>query len=90
MPYEPENDLEEDWAVLRRSYGGRGRYKDLSGFRFNRLVVREKVGADRHGSALWRCECDCGGEKVVARRELRNNAIQSCGCLQVESRYKKR
>jgi hypothetical protein len=83
------NDYEDAWAVLKRSLGGRGRYKDLTGHRFGRLVAVEKVGADRHGSALWRCECDCGAEKVASRRDLRIQAILSCGCLQKESRYRK-
>lgn len=84
------NEFEEAWEVLYPSLKGRGNFKDLAGFRFGRLQAQEKIGADKHGSALWRCLCDCGNEKVVARRELRNKTVRSCGCLQDENRRRRR
>ena len=36
--------------------------KDLSNQQFGRLTAKEIVGKDKRGY-LWRCECECGGEK---------------------------
>ena len=57
---------------------------DLTGQRFGKLVVREFWGI-KHHEAWWTCDCDCGGETVVAGWRLRNNDIRSCGCLVGES-----
>jgi hypothetical protein len=43
---------------------------------FGRLTVVELL---KGGKALVRCEC--GTEKVVWRRGLKQNNIRSCGCL---------
>lgn len=34
---------------------------------------------------MWRCKCDCGGEKVTRTETLRMGATKSCGCLQRET-----
>ena len=53
---------------------------DLKGKRFGLLTVRESVGKDKRGY-LWRCECECGGEKIVPASYLRNGHTTSCGCI---------
>lgn len=56
---------------------------ELTGQRFERLVV---TGIDRksaHGT-VWRCQCDCGNERVVREDHLRSGNTKSCGCLRVE------
>ncbi len=53
---------------------------DLAGDRFGRLVVKRRKGRIR-SEATWLCQCDCGNEKVVASRLLRDGTVQSCGCL---------
>lgn len=65
--------------------------KNLKDKRFGRLVAKEHVGFNKSRNALWRCECDCGNEKVVASRDLQELRTQSCGCYQQEQRgaYKK-
>lgn len=57
------------------------RYKDMTGTRWGMLTAIEYVGKDKHNNALWRCECDCGNEKVVSRRSLISGSSRSCGCL---------
>lgn len=37
---------------------------DLTDQSFDLLTAREIVGKDKRGT-LWRCECECGGEKIV-------------------------
>lgn len=58
---------------------------DLTGQRFGRLLVLNREGSDRNKNALWRCRCDCGTEKVVCGRDLKNGDTKSCGCLHRES-----
>lgn len=58
---------------------------DLTNQTFGLLTLKEIVGKERKGY-LWRCECECGGEKVVPASYLRNGHTKSCGCLYKESR----
>lgn len=60
---------------------------DLTNMRFGLLTAKEIVGKDRRGN-LWRCECQCGGEKTVSASYLRNGHTQSCGCINAERRAK--
>jgi hypothetical protein len=62
------------------------RIKDLTGFRFNKLVVKGYVGKNEHNSALWLCRCDCilGKYKIVITADLKSNHVKSCGCLSNE------
>ena len=41
--------------------------KDITGERFGRLVVVERVENDSNGQAMWLCQCDCGSEPKVIR-----------------------
>jgi hypothetical protein len=55
---------------------------DVTGQRFFRLVAIERVA---ESPPSWRCRCDCGGEKVVAGRNLRSGGVKSCGCWNRET-----
>lgn len=61
--------------------------KDISGQRFGRLIAVELLGPDKSGSRLWRCVCDCGGEKVTRGYSLRRGHVKSCGCIVRESAW---
>ena len=56
------------------------RLNDLTGKRFGRLVVIERVEDDQHGNRRWLCGCDCGRIKVIGGRHLASGATTSCGC----------
>lgn len=56
---------------------------NLTGKRFGRLTVLEWVPSER-GDAHWLCRCDCGTEKVVNGKSLRDGHSKSCGCYQRE------
>jgi len=58
---------------------------DIIGKRFTRLVVVDF--SHMHGKkSYWICECDCGNTHVVRRDCLTGKQVQSCGCLNTESR----
>ncbi len=57
---------------------------DLTGQRSGQLVAVECVGKDAKSTGyLWKCKCDCGGEKIVSSCRLRREkgGTRSCGCL---------
>ena len=63
--------------------GGRKKI-DLTGKRFERLVVIKEVGQNKHKAVLWECLCDCGNTVVAIGGNLRVGCIKSCGCLKKE------
>ena len=62
----------------------------LENQKFGRLhVIERSIQKDCQGRCyLWRCRCECGEEVLVSGTQLRHGVVRSCGCLQVESRYK--
>lgn len=70
----------DEWLELRHPPN----YKDMTGLRFDRLVVLCRAGNTPAGQAKWRCLCDCGNTTEVCGQRLRNGKAKSCGCLMVE------
>lgn len=60
---------------------------DLSGYKFGRWTVLDKVITDKERK--WLCRCDCGTERYVMERSLIYDASHSCGCLTRERAAKK-
>ncbi|KAA6303121.1 MAG: hypothetical protein EZS26_000724 [Candidatus Ordinivivax streblomastigis] len=54
--------------------------KDLTGQRFNLLVVLEKTDKRIGGSIVWKCICDCGNTTEVTSGNLHSGHTNSCGC----------
>ncbi len=62
-----------------------GKKVDLSGQRFNRLLVISDSGDRANGgSVLWNCICDCGNTAKATASSLRNGDSFSCGCYNRE------
>ncbi len=59
--------------------------KDLTGQKFNRLLVMGREGSTSQKRATWLCQCDCGNKTVVAGSDLIRNHTKSCGCLDIET-----
>ena len=61
----------------------------MIGQKYNRLTVLSLSGTkNRRGMML--CRCDCGAEKKIEARRIRQGTTKSCGCLAREmskSRY---
>ena len=58
---------------------------NLVGERFGKLVVILQT-LSRNGRKSWYCKCDCGSDKIVSTKLLRNNETKSCGCLHYSKR----
>lgn len=53
--------------------------KDLTGQKFGKLVVLEKV-EKLNGKTAWKCQCECGQIKIITQNNLISNHSESCGC----------
>ena len=58
--------------------------KDMTGMRFGKLTVVERVGSDVYKNITWKCHCDCGTDIVIPGTYLRSGDTRSCGCLRRE------
>ena len=55
----------------------------MIGQKHNRLTVLSLAGTkNRRGMML--CRCDCGAEKEIEARRIRQGTTKSCGCLSRE------
>lgn len=55
------------------------RWEDLSGQKFNKLLVLERDFSKTH--VVYKCLCDCGNITYVDARHLKKGDISSCGCI---------
>jgi len=66
-------------------YKLRGRFKEIIGMRYGRLVVLEYARTGDRRQSYWNCKCDCGNIVEVRRNGLVRGNTTSCGCYQKES-----
>ena len=66
----------------------------VTGKKFNRLTVLQRVANEECGIARWLCVCECGNETLVRGAHLKSGSIKSCGCFKkdrmsiVNTKYK--
>lgn len=58
---------------------GRGRYKDLTGKKFGKITVVERLENNHKNQTIWLCECDCGKIEKIKGVYL-TSGKESCGC----------
>ena len=60
-------------------------HKDLTGQRFDRLVVMRPLPQRVGGCIVWECKCDCGNIVARSLQQLKGsndfNGLKSCGCV---------
>lgn len=61
-----------------------GKFIDLTGQKFNRLTVLEKL-YKQGNEWVWKCQCDCGNICNVKGVNIRSGRTKSCGCWKQES-----
>jgi hypothetical protein len=62
-----------------------GKFKDLAGKRFGRLVVGGRYVDVNRKSAFWHIVCDCGTEKIMRGSQLTSGGAVSCGCYRKDN-----
>ena len=65
-----------------------GKFVDLTGQRFGRLVAIKLLTSKDAKRLKWLCKCDCGKECVVLGHNLVGGHTKSCGCLRKEKARK--
>lgn len=53
-----------------------GKYADLTGQRFGRLVVLSPSKTRKYGQAFWVCQCDCGTIKEFPTESLKKEHLK--------------
>ena len=57
---------------------------ELIGKKFERLtVIKRTYPNSKDGHKMYLCRCDCGKEKIIRGRSLKNGDTKSCGCLRL-------
>lgn len=67
------------WPVLTNTVINMRKFIDLTGKRFGKLTVLERV-ENTNPQIRWKCKCDCGTEKTIQGGHLRSGHTSSCGC----------
>ncbi len=62
------------------------KFQDLTGQRFERLVVIKRGDPTPCGVLRWVCKCDCGEIRQVQPIALKSGNTKSCGCYKHELR----
>lgn len=57
---------------------------DITGQKFGRWTVIKRVPNLKSRDAKFLCKCDCGTEREVLGKNLRNGRSKSCGCYKNE------
>lgn len=56
--------------------------EDLTGQKFNHLLVNKMINPGKYKRTICLCTCDCGQSNImVETRHLKYGAVKSCGCL---------
>ena len=60
-----------------------GKYKNLIGEKFGRLLVVSQTDYKLHNKIVYLCKCDCGNEVFVKSCNLTRTTrpTRSCGCI---------
>lgn len=58
-----------------------GKFVDITGQRFGRLLAINTTEKDKQGRYLWNCQCDCGKTIKSCFSDLKEGKRKSCGCF---------
>lgn len=75
-------------GCLRAELLSKSNYKDIKGMKFGMITAIENTNKkNKHGSFIWKCECDCGNTNFTCSAEnLLESKILSCGCSKINSK----
>lgn len=65
-----------------------GKFQDLSGNKYGRLLVISRAENSSDNRPQWFCKCDCGNTVVVRGYQLKRGRSKSCGCYHIEQAQK--
>ena len=59
-------------------------FNNLTGKKFGKWTVLERVENSNSKQTRWLCQCDCGEKGIVHADSLKNGRSASCGCLKAQ------
>lgn len=62
------------------------RFIDITGQKYNKLTVLSFHDIVNK-KARWLCRCECGNEKILYAKDVKNGNTKSCGCLLHQKKY---
>lgn len=62
-----------------------GKFEDLTGKKFNRLIVLGLGERNSNNQIQWKCKCECGNIVLATTTYLKTGHTKSCGCYNRES-----
>jgi len=72
-------------GCVQRERASETNIADLTGKKFGRLTVVERLGTAKNRKVIWLCKCDCGNTTNVQSDKLLSGETTSCGCARVEA-----
>lgn len=76
-----KNGNTKSCGCYQKEQTSKATFKDLTGQRFGKLTVLERVENNRFSHVNYKCQCDCGSITIVDATNLRNGNTNSCGCI---------
>lgn len=64
--------------------------KDITNKKYGRLTVEGLDHINEKGASYWKCRCECGTTKIIAKSNLISGGNKSCGCLNRENLKKRK
>lgn len=64
------------------------KFIDITGIKYNNLLVIQRVENSKSGKPRWKCLCDCGNYAIVDSYNLKYGEVKSCGCLRKKNAKK--
>lgn len=58
-----------------------GKFIDLTGQKFGKLKVLQRIENNKNNQIQWLCKCDCGNYHKTTTHNLRAGSCKSCGCI---------
>lgn len=62
--------------------------KDITNQHFGKLTAIKPTNERKHGSIVWKCQCDCGNIHYASAELLLAGHCLSCGCLHSKGNQK--
>jgi hypothetical protein len=78
-----------DYSKYVQGHSSAKKVKNVIGTKFNRLTI-DKFSRSENGKRSYECICDCGKRTTLILNQITSGTVKSCGCLKVESYYKRR
>lgn len=68
-------------GCYQREQASNASFLDITGCKFGKLTVIQRVENNKFNHTQWLCKCECGGIIIAETIRLRCGKVKSCGCI---------